>query len=173
MTPGTLVPFMSEIALPGDNFDIQLETMVRTMPAVGPLFGSYKMQMDVFSCPIRLYNGLLHNNMTKIGMNMSAVKLPKVQLTTRAINIERIATQINNSQIATDSLINYLGLRGIADYYPFNGTTQIVSRKFNAVPILAYYDIYKNYYANKTIVCRKRIFHIIFWDYRNFDVLSN
>ena len=149
MTPGTLVPFMSEIALPGDNFDIQLETLVRTMPAVGPLFGSYKMQMDIFSCPIRLYNGLLHNNMTKIGMNMNQVKLPKVDLSTRAINIERIATQINNSQIATDSLINYLGLRGLGDVYPFTGPTQQITRKINAVPILAYYDIYKNYYANK------------------------
>ena len=149
MTPGTLVPFLCEVALPGDNFDIQLESLVRTMPAVGPLFGSYKMQMDIFACPIRLYNGLLHNNMTKIGMNMSQVKLPKVNLTTRAINIERIATQINNSQTATDSLINYLGLRGLADYHPFNSATETVTRKINAVPILAYYDIYKNYYANK------------------------
>ena len=149
MTPGTLVPFLCEITLPGDNFDIQLESLVRTMPAVGPLFGSYKMQMDIFACPIRLYNGLLHNNMTKIGMNMSQVKLPKVILGTRAINIEQIATQINNSQIATDSLINYLGLRGIADYWPFSSSAETVTRKFNAVPILAYYDIYKNYYANK------------------------
>ena len=65
MTPGTLVPFLSEVALPGDSFDIQIESLVRTMPAVGTLFGSYKMQVDIFSCPIRLYNGLLHNNMTK------------------------------------------------------------------------------------------------------------
>ena len=149
MTPGTLVPFLSEVALPGDSFDIQIESLVRTMPAVGPLFGSYKMQVDIFSCPIRLYNGLLHNNMTKIGMNMSQVKLPKVELTTRAINISRIATQINNSQIATDSLINYLGLKGLADKFPFTTSAETVTRKINAVPILAYYDIYKNYYANK------------------------
>ena len=94
MTPGTLVPFLCEVALPGDSWDIQLESLIRTMPAVGPLFGSYKMQMDVFTCPIRLYNGLLHNNMTKIGLNMSQVKLPKVELTTRAIDIRMIATQI-------------------------------------------------------------------------------
>ena len=149
MTPGTLVPFLCEVALPGDSWDIQLESLIRTMPAVGPLFGSYKMQMDVFTCPIRLYNGLLHNNMTKIGLNMSQVKLPKVELTTRAIDIRMIATQINNSQIATDSLLNYLGLRGLADKFPFGSSTEIVTRKINAVPILAYYDIYKNYYANK------------------------
>ena len=149
LTPGTLVPFMSEVALPGDNFDIQLESLVRTMPAVGPLFGSYKLQMDIFACPIRLYNGLLHNNMTKIGMNMSQVKMPKVELSTRAINITKIATEINSSQIATDSLLNYLGLRGLADVYPHSGNSTKVTRKINAVPILAYYDIYKNYYANK------------------------
>lgn len=150
MAPGTLVPCLSEVGLPGDSWTINLETLVRTMPAVGPLFGSYKLQIDVFTCPIRLYNGLLHNNMTKIGMNMSQVKLPKMELTTRAFNLNLINTQINNSQIANDALLNYLGIRGIADRNDFGGSrSKQVTRKFNAVPILAYYDIYKNYYANK------------------------
>ena len=148
MAPGTLVPFLSEVALPGDSWDITMESLVRTMPAIGPLFGSYKIQMDIFSCPMRLYNGLLHNNMTKIGMNMNQVKLPKVNLSTRAINIGKVSTQINNSQVATDALINYLGIRGIADHTFSGGNNyENVTRKFNAVPILAYYDIYKNYYA--------------------------
>ena len=41
MTVGTLVPFMKLIALPGDTFEIQLDTKVLTHPTVGPLFGSY------------------------------------------------------------------------------------------------------------------------------------
>ena len=150
MAPGTLIPFLCEVALPGDSWDITMESLVRTMPAIGPLFGSYKIQMDIFSCPMRLYNGLLHNNMTKIGMNMNQVKLPKVNLSTRAVNIGKVSTQINNSQVATDALINYLGIRGIADHVFGTGNNyENVTRKFNAVPILAYYDIYKNYYTNK------------------------
>ena len=150
MTVGTLVPFMVEPALPGDSFSIDLATLVRTMPAVGPLYGSYKMQLDVFSCPIRLYNGLLHNNMTKIGLNMSQVKLPTITLEHSVINRKKKAYQWDNSQINTSALLNYLGIRGIAGVQmPIADNEAVISRDFNAVPILAYYDIYKNYYANK------------------------
>ena len=76
MSAGTLVPFMSEVALPGDTFDIDLEANVLTHPTVGPLFGSYKLQLDVFEAPIRLYNSLLHNNMLGIGFEMSKVEQP-------------------------------------------------------------------------------------------------
>jgi hypothetical protein len=55
MGVGTLVPFMKILALPGDTFDIDLDTKVLTHPTVGPLFGQFKMQLDVFTCPIRLY----------------------------------------------------------------------------------------------------------------------
>ena len=55
MASGTLVPFMSEVGLPGDSFDIDLDVDIKTHPTIGPLFGSYKVQLDVFSCPVRLY----------------------------------------------------------------------------------------------------------------------
>ena len=56
MSSGTLVPFLNEIGLPGDTFDIDLDAMVMTHPTLGPLLGSFKVQLDVFQAPIRLYN---------------------------------------------------------------------------------------------------------------------
>ena len=126
MGVGTLVPFMKILALPGDEFDISLEQKVMTHPTVGPLMGSYKMQMDVFTCPIRLYNAMLHNNALNIGMKMSEVKLPKITAASED-------TEYNPS-----SLLSYLGVKG-----------QKAQQDINAVPIMAYYDIFKNYYANK------------------------
>jgi hypothetical protein len=76
MGVGTLVPFMKLIGLPGDTFDIDLDTQIMTHPTVGPLFGNFKFQADVFTCPIRLYNAMLHNNTLNIGLDMSKVKLP-------------------------------------------------------------------------------------------------
>lgn len=152
MNVGTLVPFLKRVTLPGDTWSIDLETLVRTIPSVGPMYGSYKLQLDVFECPIRLYNGLLHNNMTKIGLNMSQVKLPKMQLDTIMKNPAKYTYDLNNSQIASDSLLNYLGIKGVGDAM-FHGVgkdeTMALSRRANAVPMLAYWDIYKNYYANK------------------------
>ena len=139
MASGTLVPFMSEVALPGDSFDIDLDCDVKTLPTVGPLFGSYKVQLDVFQCPVRLYNGKLHMNMLNIGMDMSQILLP--QLDMRAYYD---SSEGDNGQINSSSVYSYLNIRGL-------GRTggAYIKRYFNAIPYLGYWDIYKNYYANK------------------------
>jgi hypothetical protein len=143
MASGTLVPFMSELALPGDTFDIDLFADVKTLPTRGPLFGSYKVQLDVFECPIRLYNGKLHMNMLNIGMDMSEVILP--QITMYGYYDPTVLT--DNSQVNSSSIYSYLGMRGLGR--TSTGTAGQVGRTFNGVPYLGYWDIYKNYYANK------------------------
>lgn len=151
MTCGTLVPCFKELALNGDTWSIDLNTIVKTIPTIGPLYGSFKLQIDFFTAPIRLYNGLLHNNMTKIGMNMAAVKLPKMILTTNTKNPTVFDYNRDTEQINPSSLLRYLGLSGIgdADWTNINKEATTLERKFQCVPHLAYWDIYKNYYANK------------------------
>ena len=61
MSSGTLVPFLVKIGLPGDKFEIDLNCEILTSPTVGPLFGSYKVQLDIFEIPLRLYNANLKN----------------------------------------------------------------------------------------------------------------
>lgn len=143
MSPGTLVPFMSELALPGDVFDINLEADVMTHPTVGPLFGSYKLQLDVFTCPIRLYNSALHNNRLGIGLDMAKVKLPKIIAEIR--NTDNITDEEQWSQCNPSCLLAYLGIKGFGQVY-----SEVPKEvKKNGIPILAYWDIFKNYYANK------------------------
>ena len=74
MSAGTLVPFMKELALPGDTFDIHLNCDIKTHPTIGPLFGSYKFECMVYEAPIRLYQAKLNNNKTKVGLDMSQIK---------------------------------------------------------------------------------------------------
>lgn len=144
MSAGTLVPFMSEVALPGDTFDIELNCDILTHPTIGPLFGSYKVQLDVFQVPFRLYQGQLHMNMLGIGMDMSKVILPKLQLWGAGVALNK---PLDNQQINPSSLLSYLNIRGAG----INGAdpTAEVIRYFNAIPYLGYWDIYKSYYANK------------------------
>jgi hypothetical protein len=141
MASGTLVPFMSEVALPGDSFDIDLDCDVKTLPTVGPLFGSYKVQLDVFQCPIRLYNGKLHMNMLNIGMDMSQILLPQLRM-----YAQYDATKGDNQQINSSSIYSYLNMRGVGRT---PSGSNYSTRFFNAIPYLGYWDIYKNYYANK------------------------
>lgn len=146
MTQGTLVPFLVEPILMGDTFDIDLNTMVRTLPTVGPIFGTMKMQLDVFLCPMRLYIAELHNSKLGIGMNMANVKLPKMNLFCPNINFD--GSDINQQQINASSLLAYLGYRGIGKGQTTGGSI-LPGIKKQALPVLMYWDIYKNYYANK------------------------
>ena len=138
MGVGTLVPFMKLLALPGDTFDIDLDTKVLTHPTVGPLFGQFKMQLDVFTCPLRLYQAQLHNNALNIGLDMKKVKLPKFAHSYKSIEGE---TKEGTRRSGIGSLAEYLGLR----YEPLREKVTNV----NAVPYFAYYDVFKNFYANK------------------------
>jgi len=144
MSAGTLVPFMSEVGLPGDTFDIELNADVKTLPTVGPLFGSYKVQLDVFEVPVRLFNGKLHMNKLELGREMNKVHFPQLE-----IEHDYKPTDIfdDNSQINPSCILSYLGIRGL-------GRTKDelagdIKRNFNAVPYLGYWSIFKNYYANK------------------------
>lgn len=143
-SPGTLVPNLCLVAQKGDTFDIDIDSNVLTHPTTGPLFGSFKLEHHVYTGPVRLYNSWLHNNRTKIGLNMEKVKLPqlKVGITTLSdnpSNEEKQWIQVNPS-----CLLAYLGIRGYANT-PSSGSG-IVNK--NALPILTYFDIFKNYYAN-------------------------
>jgi hypothetical protein len=146
MSSGTLVPFMVQVGLPGDVFDIDLSCEVVTLPTIGPLFGSYKVQLDVFEVPIRLYNAGLMMNKLNIGNDMSKVLLPQVVLQTNnhpdfVHDYTKPNEQINNSCI-----FKYLGISGLG---AIDGTKNPASRFFNALPYLGYWDIFKQYYSNK------------------------
>lgn len=144
-TVGTLVPFMCEVGLPGDTWELHTEASVLTHPTVGPLFGSFKLQGEYYVCPIRLYNGLLHNNALGIGLKMSQVKLPKIEIKLQG-NVDRARTQdAEHVQINPSCLLSYLGIKGYANIA--SGTTYNVKKNITAG--LAYWDIFKNYHANK------------------------
>lgn len=140
MGVGTLVPFMKILALPGDTFDIDLDTKVLTHPTVGPLFGQFKMQLDVFTCPIRLYQAQLHNNALNIGLDMKKVKLPKFENNFQVLEGDEAPFK-KSKKAGKGSLAEYLGLK----YEPIRDKVNNV----NAVPYFAYYDVFKNFYANK------------------------
>lgn len=143
-SPGTLVPNLCLVGQKGDTFDIDVDANVLTHPTTGPLFGSFKLEHHIYAAPVRLYNSWLHNNRTKIGLNMAQVKLPQIKVTLKSQS-DIINTEEDQwNQVNPSCLLAYLGIRGFANM--IGVSSKIVSK--NALPILAYYDIFKNYYAN-------------------------
>lgn len=148
-SPGTLVPFMKMVAQKGDVFDIQLVNKTLTHPTVGPLFGSYKLQHFIFTCPIRLYNSWLHNNRTGIGMKMSDIKFPIFSHYAVVLKNDENGKPIYEGKMTNpSSLINYLGFKGTRLNKDYAASAPIATPQ-NAIPYLAYWDIFKNYFANK------------------------
>lgn len=141
MGVGTLIPCLKLIGLPGDTFDIDIDTKVMTHPTVGPLFGSYKMQIDIFTAPFRLYNAMLHNNALNIGLDMSKVKLPIYRQLMASDGKIEDSTRLTYS---SSSILAYLGQRTTIDS---TANKKIIVGQ--AVPWLSYLDIFKNFYANK------------------------
>ena len=111
---------------------------------------------------------MLHNNALNIGLKMSDVKLPKIEVQINDVdtsheietNLSKIGVQVEDvdakyalktfkgKQISESCVLAYLGQRGYAGYVD-KPISEPITIKRNAVPLLAYYDIFKNYYANK------------------------
>ena len=139
---GTIVPYWCQIGLDGTTFYIDITTKVKTLPTTGPVFGSFKHQIDVFVIPIRLYIAALHNNALGVGLNMNKVLLPFFHAYTANTSIYEKDT--NRGQVNPSSLLSYLGIKG----FGYSIVNQYL-RRFPAIFNLAYWDTVKNYYANK------------------------
>lgn len=145
---GTLIPTLYHLILPGDTFPIRTRCHTLTHPTIGPLFGSFKQQNDFFFCPIRLYNAMLHNNALNIGLNIKQVKFPIYPIPYNQYTDKSKMEGSNGSllnEVNPSSLVAYTGVRALSTLAPYSSTM----KTFNCIKLMMYYDIFKNYYANK------------------------
>lgn len=145
---GTLIPTLYHLMLPGDTFPVQTRCHTLTHPTIGPLFGSFKQQNDFFFCPIRLYNAMLHNNSLNIGLNMKQVKFPIFPISYGQYTDKSKMAGSNDSllnEVNPSSLVAYTGVRSLSTLDPYGSNM----KSLNCIKLMMYYDIFKNYYANK------------------------
>lgn len=149
MAAGPLIPLVTEVMLPGDTFDVDIRTLVRTVPTTGPVYGSFKMQIDVFKVPVRLYVGALHNSVVNEGVDIEDLKFPIATLSGNGLmETDYQRADPNQAQINPSSLLAYTGVRGLG-----GGASSVIrDAKYitNAIPQIAILDIYKNFYSIKS-----------------------
>lgn len=145
MSVGTLNPVYQMLCQPGDDIEIDLWTDIYTEPTIGPNFDEYIYDAHVFTADLRLYQSMLQNNELDAGMNMELVTLPKLEL--QAENNYNKPYIDSNSQVNPSSILSRLNIKGIG--HGTNITGPAMSRYFHASFWLAYWDIHKNFYANK------------------------
>ena len=77
---------------------------------------------------------------------MSQIKLPQLYVQLNKLNDQPGEDEKQWSQVNPSCLLSYLGIKG---YGGMNTSATAPIAQKNAVKILGYWDIFKNYYANK------------------------
>lgn len=125
---GNLYPILVNECVPGDNYTISCEAMVRFAPLLAPIMHRVDVSMHYFFVP----NRILWDNWEKFIVNASdtAPVYPWLELT--RLNVESYP------------LLDYLGLPTQS-----TGNTPV---RFNALPMAAYQCVYNEYYRDQNLI---------------------
>lgn len=91
---------------------------------------------------------MLHNNALNIGLNMKQVKFPIFPISYNLYTDKSKMPGSNDSllnEVHPSSLVAYTGVRALSTLEPYGSNM----KSFNCIKLMMYFDIFKNYYANK------------------------
>lgn len=166
MAPGLLYPFYWKPVMSQDICRWSWSSIVKTFPTVAPVMGSFKLQIDDFFVPYRLYVPEFQRNSSLIQyLEASSAKSGFTDVVfpcfTFAATSSVFSTPFRSKDasqnteglpVAAGSVLNCLGFPvGAAPAAPGTSGEQYSLKgvRFNAMPILAFWDIYRNYYVNR------------------------
>lgn len=128
MDMGKLVPIMVEEILPGDEFSVKTDMLVRLAPMLAPMMHRVNVYTHYFFVPSRILMTDWESFITGGPSGTDATVFPTIKspaITGWALN----------------SLPDYMGLpTGVADFY------------VNALPFRAYVEIYNQWYRDQNLV---------------------
>jgi hypothetical protein len=139
---GELVPTYLEEVLPGDQFRVKTESLVRFAPMLAPIMHRVDVFMHYFFIP----NRILWNDWEEfitgerdINSNLAELKVPTYNVNSNVVNAK-------NGNIATDErkLADYLGL-------PVENIGDKISNNLyvSQLPFRAYQQVYNDYYRDQ------------------------
>lgn len=164
LAPGNIVPISTTRILSGDKLSFSPKAFVQAFPMNAPLVNGFKVCLEYFFIPDRLYNNdLLLDNMYTTD-DPHSVEFPYIQSTgingtsgnvALGFNFKSITpavVDIISKIVSPGSLADYLGFP-VGMYPTFNNVVSDVNdrNRFNATAVLGYLDIIYHYYANQQI----------------------
>nr|UCS96107.1 MAG: major capsid protein [Microviridae sp.]UCS96114.1 MAG: major capsid protein [Microviridae sp.] len=142
--PGPLYPILVEECLPGDSFSIRFDNDVKTYPLLSPLLGSFRQQVALFFIPTRLYVQAMDQN--RLMFDPSTVLYPTFQANAKKVDSD--AVDGLKYRCKKSSIMDHLGYFAGSLEVVTSSTVPVLGRNFNAIPLIGYYDIFRNYFAN-------------------------
>lgn len=160
MDIGDLVPVFKQEVLPGDEFKVNSNFMVRFAPLANPIYTKLDAQIHYFFVPNRiLWDGSTRGNdwQTFITGGQTGMETP----TAPYVPLDKIYNTMyaqDTTQPADDrvfgrqSLADYMGIPLITKMDLDEGTSGFNSVKINALPFLAYQKIYDDWFRDPNFV---------------------
>lgn len=152
MAPGALYPILTERLVPGDKINISVDTLVKTYPLLAPLMGQFKLQIDFFFTPARLYIPEWRMNMDTFGdREFTNFGLPFFRAP-NGVNLSQteISERARQAKVSSSHLMAFLGFPpDFVDLSHSSESAIVGTQRYNALPLLCYLDIFRNYYANR------------------------
>lgn len=148
-SPGPGYPVLVERLYNGDRCSLQVYGQMLTAPLLSPFFGRFRQRIAFFFIPDRLYTQPMDQNQY-IGLDLDAVAFPYF----KPPHDEQDSSTVPGAQavaaIAPSSLLDMIGIfSGTAFVNPSASSGDMPKTKDkNATPVVGYYDIFRNFYAN-------------------------
>lgn len=162
LAPGNLIPISFTRIFAGDDLRFKPSAFVQAMPMNAPLVNGFKLCLEYFFVPDRLYNWNLLMDNTGVTDDPDNVKFPQInspaEYTSGTINFALnnksagdVAARLANSIVQPGSLADYCG-------FPvgFLPTFEVIldtddRNQFCALKLLGVLDIFYHYYVNQQI----------------------
>lgn len=136
---GSLIPVLVKEIVPGDNFNISSEVVIKMAPMVTPAFSYIDINMRYFYVPYRL----VVDNFDKFIMGDTTVNMPYTEFAAATINA-------NKPLYSEGSLLDYFGGAVLPSITPQPDAAHSYP-SLNLLPFRAYQLIYQEYYRPKEI----------------------
>lgn len=163
LAPGNLIPISFTRILAGDDLRFKPSAFVQAMPMNAPLVNGFKLCLEYFFVPDRLYNWDLLMDNTGVTDDPDNVKFPQINayggwgtgrvaftLNTEA-GVKGAATLIAQNIVQPGSLADYCGFPvGLIPTYNVVADTDD-RNQFSALKMLGVLDIFYHYYVNQQI----------------------
>lgn len=161
LAPGNLIPISFTRILAGDDLRFKPSAFVQAMPMNAPLVNGFKLCLEYFFVPDRLYNWDLLIDNTGVTDDPDNVKFPRISApadySTGSVTFSptdssgSTAAALAKNIVAPGSLADYCGFPvGMLPTYKVVADTDD-RNQFSALKMLGVLDIYYHYYVNQQI----------------------
>lgn len=143
IAPGLLYPMLVEEILPGDDINLSVEARLKSHATLAPILGMFDCTYYHFFCPLRNYVADMNLNIKQTDFR-DEFDLPLIRF--RSLNVGNDSDRVIS--VGAGSLLDYLGFPvNMSNKFKLENSTFPVNY-FNGIPLLCYFDIWRNYFAN-------------------------